>query len=121
MAGVTAREEIAAAASTVDGITCTPYYAGADGTGAAYVELLRDEFDNRYAGVTFWAVRVNVPDDTTQAQQWYETHRKPLTEALWDARALVVTGTHPEIQLPTDGPATKVMVVEGHRATDEEI
>lgn len=118
---MTAREEIAAAASTVDGITCTPYYTGADAVGAAYVELLRDEDDNRYAGVTFWAVRVNVPDDTAQAQQFYETHRRPLKEALWASGALIVTGSHPEIQLPTDGPATKVMVVEGHRASDEEI
>lgn len=117
---MTAREEIAAAVSTVAGVTCTPYYEGASDDGAAYVELARDEYPNEFGGETYWEVIVLMPTDQKEAQHFYESNRWPVVRALKESRALVVTGTRPDQVLSTDAPARNCMVVEGHRETEEE-
>ena len=117
---MSAREEIAAAVSTVDGITCTPLYEGETADGSAYVELIRDEYPNEFGGETYWEVCVLMPTDAKEAQDAYTRLRGPVVKALRESRALVVTGTRPDQLLTTDGPTRNLMVVEGHRETEEE-
>lgn len=115
---MSAREEIAAAASTVDGITCTPLYEGESADGLAYVELIRDEYPNKFGGETYWEVLVMLPTDAKEAQDTYTRWRWPLVKALRDV--MEVTGTRPDQLLTTDGQTRNLMVVEGHRETEEE-
>ena len=112
------RAAIAAAASTVDGITCFPYYR--DGkAGTAYVELLRTEYPNQFGGEDYWGVVVFLPsDDLAAAQAFIDDHRSALRTAL--ATELEVTNVHPEIVPIPDNPSLRTMVIEGHRETAEE-
>lgn len=116
---MTARDEIAAAASTVPGITVSAYADGADSDGSGYVELARDEWPNQFGGETYWEVVILCPDDVVAAQKFYEQSRVPVARALVESRALVVTGTHPELLALAGNQTRKVFVVEGHRETEE--
>ena len=111
------REEIAAAASTVDGIQVFAYFkTGKAGTG--YVELLRTDYPNKFAGEDYWGVAVMLPgDDLAAAQKFMDDHRGPLRAALQEV--LEVTNVHPEIVPLPDNPSQRTMVIEGHRATSD--
>ena len=115
------RQAIADAASTVDGIQVFAYYKpGKAGTG--WVELLRTDYPNKFAGEDYWGVVVTLPgDDLPAAQKFMDDHRAALRAALMDE--LEVTNVHPEIVPLPDNPSMRTMVIEGHRATadaDEE-
>lgn len=111
------RQAIADAASEVDGITCTPYYTGADKDGSAYVEMLRDDWPNKLGAERYYGVVVTLPTDQAAAEQFLEDKAGPLARAL--QHELAVTQVRGELILQTDGPATKSMVAEGHRAAEE--
>jgi hypothetical protein len=115
---VTAREEIAAAASTVPGIKVTPYAEGKDADGNGYVQIARDEFPNKFGGETYWEVVILCPTDTVQAQKFYESKRLKVVQALRESRALVVTRVAPDY-VTTGETIRKAFVVEGHRETEE--
>jgi hypothetical protein len=114
---VSAREDIAAAASTVDGIDCTAYWTGADKDGSAYVEMLRDDWPNKLGAERYYGVVVTLPTDQAQAERFLEEKAGPLAKAL--RRELTVTQVRPELIQIIDGPITKAMVAEGHRAAEE--
>lgn len=116
---MTAREEIAGAASTVDGIEVTPRYTGATKDGSGWVELARDEWPNQLGAETYWRVQILCPDDTAAAQAFYEDKRLLVAKALRDSRVLIVTGTEPAFISQTDGPIRKAFIVEGHREAEE--
>lgn len=112
-----ARDEIAAAASTADGVECSPKYLLLSKPGQAYVQWLRDDYPNQFGGESYWGVVVCLPQDTAAAQEWIEAHRV----ALWEAcgPAMLVTQMRPEVHLMTDNQSQKVLVVEGHRGAGE--
>ena len=119
MSAETVRQEIADAVSTIDGITCFPYYK--DGKhGTAYVEFLRTEYPPIHGvlgGEDYWGVVVILPDDLAAAQRFIDTHRGPLFQTL-SRNVLIVTQTRPEIIAIPDNPSIKTMVIEGHRAEE---
>ena len=114
---MTAREEIAAAASQVDGVDCFPYYRLLSKPGQAYVELLRIDYPNRLGGEAYWGVVICLPPDQAAAQQWVEERHEALFAACGDA--LEVSQIRPEVVLLTDNQSQKVVVVEGHRGAGE--
>jgi NADPH-dependent ferric siderophore reductase len=114
---VTAREEIAAAASTADGVDCSPLYRLVSNPGQAYVEWLRDDFPNKFGGESYYGVVVALPQDLAAAQAWIEEHKAALWVAC--AEAMEVTQVRPELVLQTDNPSQRVVVVEGHRGSGE--
>jgi hypothetical protein len=114
---VTAREEIAEAASTVTGVDCYPYYRLLSKPGQAYVELLRIDYPNKFGGEAYWGVVICLPADQAAAQAWVEEHQQALFTACGEA--LEVTQLRPEIVLLTDNQSQKVVVVEGHRGAGE--
>jgi hypothetical protein len=69
---VTVREDIATAASTVDGITASPYYKQGTNPGRAWVRLDRIEYPNPFGGIFFWNLVVVLPKDMAQAEQYIE-------------------------------------------------
>lgn len=113
----TAREDIAAAASTVEGVQCSPYYVNQTTPGQAHVQWMRTEYPNRLGGEDYWAVLVTLPSDAAAAQQWIEEHKAALVEALGEE--LIVTQALPQIVPETDNPSKKVLAVEGHREAEE--
>lgn len=113
---MTAREEIAAAASTADGIECAPFYRVLSKPGQAYVTWLRDESPG-FGAEEYWGVVVCLPQDTAAAQLWVEEHKDALRTACMEA--LDVTQIRPDIDLQTDNQSQKVVVLEGHRGAGE--
>jgi len=116
---VTAREEIAAAASTVDGVEVFPEYAHVTTPGQGYVTWLRTEYPNGLGGEDYWGVVITLPTDTAAAQAWVAEHLGPLWKALRKSRCMTVTGARPDVDLPTDNQAQKVLIIEGHRESEE--
>jgi hypothetical protein len=114
---VTAREEIAAAASTVDGVECSPFYRVVSKPGQAYVQWLRNDYPNQFGGESYWGVVVTLPQDTEAAQLWIEEHQEALFEGV--SPAMLCTQLRPEIHLVTDNQSQKVVVLEGHRGAGE--
>lgn len=116
---MTAREEIAAAASTVDGIEVSPTYAAVSAPGQGYVTWLRTEYPNSLGGEDYWGVVIALPPDVAAAQEWVAEHLGPLWKALRTSRVMTVTGARPDVDLPTDNQAQKVLIIEGHRESEE--
>lgn len=116
---MTAREEIAAAVNSVDGVEVYPEYAYVTTPGQGYVSWLRTEYPNGLGGEDYWGVVITLPNDVADAQAWVAEHLQPLWKAIRKARAMVVTAARPDVDLPTDNPSQKVLVIEGHRESEE--
>lgn len=114
---MTARDEIAAAASTVAGVECSPFYEFQTTPGQAFVQWVRTEYPNRLGGEDYWAVIVTLPADPVAAQEWVEQHKGALVAALQGE--MVVTQALPQLVTETDNPSKKVLAVEGHRESEE--
>lgn len=111
------RAEIAAAASEVDGIECSPEYAVQTTPGQAYVQWLRSDYPNQLGGWNYWGVVVTLPQDALAAQRWIEQHKAALVEALREV--MYVDQARPELVTETDNPSKKVLAVEGHCESEE--
>lgn len=113
---MTTRDDIAAAASSVEGVECSPFYRPATEPGAAWVERTRTVYTEgmhpSYGALPFWRVTVVMPSDVVAAEEWIETYQQTLVEALSDAMA--VTVATPETVQLVDNPALKVLTIDGH-------
>jgi hypothetical protein len=114
---VSAREEIAAALSALDGIDVSPTYRNVSGPGQGYVEWLRTDYPNRLGGEDYWGVVITLPADLAAAQAWIAENKARLIKAL-DSE-LFLTQARPELVLATDNPSQRVLVLEGHRESEE--
>lgn len=111
------RQEIATAASTVDGVNLEAYYRANVKVGTGGLSWLRTEYPNKFGGEDYWGVLVNLPNDPAAAEAWIEEHKAALVGAL--KGVLVVTAARPEIVTSTDNPSQKVLTIEGHRESEE--
>ena len=111
-----AREDIAAAASGVDGVECSEFYSGATKPGSAWVERARTTYDPglhpSYGAKPFWRVRVVMPQDIPKAERWIEDNQDTLVAALHEAMA--VTTATPETLTLADNQSMKVLTIDGH-------
>lgn len=115
---MTAREAIAAAITTaIPGVKVTAYGDQFGKIGSGYVELMRTEYPNKFGGEDYWEVLVLVPQDTAAAQKWMDEHRAAYVAAV--SPAMVVTQVRPETVPQNDSQAVKVMVIAGHRESEE--
>lgn len=113
---MSARTAVAAAASTVEGITCQPYYAQDTGLGAAFVRLERIDYPNRSGGVAHWNVVVVLDQDLSTAEKYLEQKLPLLLEAL--RPELAVTSAVPQrMEFPGAGVLPCVFI-NGHREAD---
>lgn len=76
------RQEIAAALSTVDGVTGSPYRPRLLDTGAAWPMLQALERDQVPDLDVTWRVAVVLPADEETAAVWFDAHVEPLDDAL---------------------------------------
>lgn len=111
-----AREAIAAAASSVPGVTCTPYYRQSLKPGDACVRLqVRTRAANGFGYVDTWQVWLALPQDVAAAEKWLDEHGHALTEALKpEFIGGVQTVTPAELVLGT-GAATNGVIYQGAR------
>lgn len=107
------RNALAAAASTVDGIECEPYFIGSTQPGHAMVRLERIEYPNPFGGICHWNVVVMLPQDQAQAEQYIDTVGPLLREAV--GAELVITRIQPQqLNIPKIG-VQPVLFINGHR------
>ena len=107
------REAIADAASTVPGITATPYFVPSTNPGTAYVRLDHVEYPNRFGGVAFWDLVVILPQDYAAAERYVEEKVPAIREAIQEH--LAIDRVTPQ-QLQISGVGTLPAVfINGHR------
>lgn len=108
------RNELAAAANTVDGVAVAPYYVQSTKSGSGVVQLNRVEYPNAFGGEAYWEIVVLLPADIAAAQKRSEELIPQLVTALQDH--LVVTGaTLGRTQLGTTGAGQPCVLIAGHR------
>lgn len=113
---MTVREELAAAATTVDGVKVTPYYTGATEPGRGFIRLDRVDYPNRFGGIARWNVVCHLSSDISTAEKWVET-KSPLIRAAL-AEHLVITSMVPgRIDLLGVG-VFPCLFINGHREED---
>lgn len=116
MTTATTRETIAAAASTVEGVDCSPFYTATSEVGGAWVERSRTTYDPglhpSYGAKPFWRVVVVMPQDVAAAEQWLEDNQEPLVAALYEVMA--VQNASPLTLSIVDAPSLKVLQIDGH-------
>jgi hypothetical protein len=114
-----ARTALAEAASTVDGITCHPYFVQSTQPGHATIRLDRTEYPNRFGGVDHWNVVVILPQDQASAEKFIEAHVPAIVAAV--GREMAVKTVQPQ-QLKLDGVGILPCVfINGHREQETQL
>ena len=116
---MSAREEIAAAFSELDGIEVSPEYRVVTTPGQGYVSWLRTDYPNSFGGEDYWGVLIIVPNETAAAEAWIAENKGRVLKAIKRARVFTITQARPEIIAATDSPSQKVLTIEGHRESEE--
>lgn len=106
------RVALADAASTVEGITCSPNFVQTTKPGDAMVRLDRIEYPNRLAGWATWHIAVVLPQDYAAAEDFLDTNVPELVLALGEEMA--VNRVTPA-QLALDTGTIPVVFIEGTR------
>ena len=110
------RQALATAASTVEGITVSPYFRQSTKPGTGIVTLARITYPNRFGGVVTWQVLVLLPQDLEQAEKYLEQKVPAIVQAL--SPELVVTTVTPQEVVLDGGVRLPCVVVEGTREED---
>jgi len=114
------REEIAEAATTVYGVTCTPYYEQTTNPGHAFVRLERINYENAFGRVyahPSWNVVVVLSQNMAIAERFIEDVVPALVDALKDV--LIVTSAVPQRTQFPDGTTVPCVFINGHREADD--
>jgi len=111
------RAAVAAAANTVEGVTCSPYYVQGTSPGTAMVRLDRITYPNRFGGVATWQVWVVLPQGRDAAEKWLDSKVPDLVAAL--TSEMTVQSVTPS-QLQLDGNNVPGVVIAGTRETESE-
>lgn len=114
---MSSRTEIAAALSTVEGLTAYPYRTADISPGTAFLRLERIDYPNDFGGINHWNVVLILPQDGGDAAEKYLEDKLPLLlEAL--RGHLPVTSVQPT-RLDILGVGVLPCVfINGHREAD---
>lgn len=113
MSEPTVREVLAAAASTVEGIKCSPTYVAPTSQGQACIRVDRREYPDRFGFVGHWNVVVCLGQDQAAAEAFFEAKVTPLVEALRPHMA--VRSAVPQQLRLTDGTTVLAAFINGFR------
>lgn len=112
---MSARTEMAAAATGVDGVNVTPYYRQSLKPGDGCVRLAQRVRDGSGLGfIDTWEIWLAVSQDLAGAEKWLEANLSNLLAALGSA-LYVTTITPSELVLSPGGPTTPGVIVAGTR------
>lgn len=109
------RAALAAAASSVEGIHCSPYFRQTTKPGDAMVRLDQINIPNPFGGITTWQVLVVLPQDIETAEKYMDDKVPLLFEAL--SNEAVVRKATPQ-ELVIDTGRVPVVVIELTRESD---
>lgn len=111
------REEIAAAASLIEGVNVTPYYRQSLKPGDGFVRLGQRGRDGSGIGfIDTWELWLAVSQDIPGAEQWLEANLDDLLVSLGSAM-YVTTVTPTELVIGTGGATVPGLIVAGTRET----
>lgn len=110
------RSELAAAASTVEGITGHEYVVGDTDPGTVYPRLDRIEYPNPFGGIAHWNVVLVLPQDYAAAEQYVE-QKLPFLKAALDPHLAITAVVLQRLQLDGAG-VLPVAFINGHREAD---
>lgn len=110
---MTVRADLAAAASTVEGVTAHPYFKQGSHPGHTFVRIARIDYPNFTGGVVRWDLLVVLPADAAEAEKYLETKIPLVREAV--AEHLVVTEVVPQRVRFSDTLELTCAVLSGHR------
>lgn len=112
-----ARTALAAAANTVGGVKCSPYFQQSHRPGDAVVRLASTSAsDDGFGRVATWQIWITLPQDRAQAEKWIDTHHDQLVAAL-DREFIAGVQTVLPAGLVFEPGAAEVngLVIEGNR------
>lgn len=110
---MSARADIADAASTVAGLNVTPHYRQVTKSGDGFVRLGQlIAAENGFGFVAEWEVVVSIGQDSKATETWLDTNLAPLADAL--ARELHITTVTP-LELVFGSASTNAVVITGTR------
>ena len=112
MSNVDTRQALADAASSVEGVSCSPYFTQTTRAGDAMVRLDHVDYPNPFGGVVTWQVAVVLPQDTGLAERFTDSHVPALVAALGEQ--MVVQRVTPA-QLALETGSLPVLFIEGIR------
>ncbi len=112
MIGAEVRAALAAAANTVEGIKCPPYFKQTTKPGTAMVRKDRVAYPNKFGGLVTWQVLVMLPQDLEASEKFLDETIPLLVDAL--APELRVTDVIPQ-QLALDAGAVPIALIQGNR------
>lgn len=116
---MTARDEIAAAVNTVDGLNCSTYARQTPKTGDAWVSIGSvNAADNGWGYVTTWEVRVACPQASRAEVERYAERLLPALLPALDDELTVTQVTFTEVAADLGGSALPCLLVTGHREAD---
>lgn len=107
------RELLAAAASEVEGITCSPTYVPPTSLGMACVRLDRVEYPDKFGSVVHWNVVVGLGQDQAAAETYFEAKVLAVVAAL--APHMAVRSAVPQLTRLTDGTTVLTAYINGFR------
>lgn len=110
------REDIAAAASAVEGVDVSPYFRQTTRIGQGLVRLDRTDYPNPLGGIDTWQVVIFLPSDLTAAEKWLESKRGALRDQL--GAVMIVRRITPG-QLALDSGTVPVVFIEGQREEED--
>lgn len=111
---MTAREEIAAALNTVDGVTASPYPRQETRVGVAHVRRGRsDKAANGMGLVETWQVWICTGQTLDKAEEWVDKHHDAIVAAL--ARRVLVLRSVTPAETTIGTTKTNVIIYEGTR------
>lgn len=107
------RDDLADAASTVDGVQVDPYYVQTMQLGTGMVRLDRTDYPDKFGGICVWQVVIILTTDVAAAEKWLEAHQGALVAAL---RPEMTVRSVTQQQLPLDGgQLVPAVFIEGTR------
>lgn len=106
------RQALADAASTVEGVTVTPYFRQVTRPGHGMVRKDRVDYPGKFGGVTTWQVFVFLPHDQESAEVWLDDQAPQLVAAL--TPEMTVDTVMPQ-QLTLDTGSVPVVLIQGIR------
>ena len=110
---MSARDELAAAATALDGVSVSEQYRQSLKAGDGFVKWNgRTRGDEGLGWIDTWQVWIALPQDVGAAEKWLTAHLEPLISVLDDV--LVVTSATPAELLLSAKP-TNGLIIEGTR------
>lgn len=107
------RLALATAASTVEGITCAPYFQQSTKPGSAMVRRDNTNYPDKFGGWVTWQVLVMLPQDLASAEKFLDEKVPALRAAL--APEMRVTDAIPQQLALPDGGNVPILLMQGSR------